>query len=47
MSLSVEGQKCPVCKSYMFDDEEIVFCPVCGVPTHKECYDKIKKCPLN
>ncbi len=46
MSLSVEGQKCPVCKSYMFDDEEIVFCPVCGVPTHKECYDKIKKCPL-
>ena len=46
MSISVEGQKCPVCKSYMFDDEDIVFCPVCGVPTHRECYNKIKKCPL-
>lgn len=46
MSISVEGQKCPVCKSYMFDDEDIVFCPVCGVPTHRECYNQIKKCPL-
>ena len=46
MSISVEGQKCPVCKSYMFDDEEIVFCPVCGQPSHKECYNRVGKCPL-
>lgn len=46
MSLSVKGQKCPICKSYMFDDDDIVFCPVCGVPSHRECYNTIKKCPL-
>lgn len=46
MSISVEGQKCPVCKGYMFDDEDIVFCPVCGVPTHRECYNFVGKCPL-
>lgn len=46
MSLSVEGQKCPVCKSYMFDDEDIVFCPVCGLPSHRECYNSVGHCPL-
>ena len=46
MSLSVEGQKCPVCKSYMFDDEDIVFCPVCGAPSHRDCYNLVGHCPL-
>ena len=46
MSISVEGQKCPVCKGYMFDDDDIVFCPVCGAPSHKECYNAVGHCPL-
>ena len=46
MSISVEGQKCPVCKGYMFDDDDIVFCPVCGAPSHRECYTAVGHCPL-
>lgn len=46
MSISVEGEKCPVCKGYMFDDDDIVFCPVCGAPSHRECYNSLGHCPL-
>ena len=46
MSISVEGEKCPVCKGYMFDDDDIVFCPVCGAPSHRDCYNSIGHCPL-
>ncbi len=46
MSISVEGQKCPVCHGYMFDDEDIAFCPVCGAPAHRECYNRLGHCAL-
>lgn len=46
MSLSVEGQKCPVCHAYLFDDEDIVFCPICGAPHHRDCYNAIGHCAL-
>ncbi|MBQ8550727.1 MAG: zinc-ribbon domain-containing protein [Clostridia bacterium] len=46
MSLSVEGQKCPVCNSYLFDDDDIVFCPTCGAPHHRECYASLGHCAL-
>lgn len=44
MSLSVEGQKCPVCHAYLFDDDDVVFCPVCGAPHHRDCYNAIGHC---
>ena len=46
MSLSVEGQKCPVCNAYLFDDEDVVFCPTCGAPHHRDCYNKLGHCAL-
>ncbi len=46
MSLSVEGQKCPVCNAYLFDDEDIVFCPTCGAPHHRDCYLQLGHCAL-
>ena len=46
MSYSVEGEKCPVCHGYMFDDEDIVFCPVCGQPHHRECYKAVGECAV-
>ena len=46
MSLSVEGQKCPVCHAYLFDDEDVVFCPVCGAPHHRDCYNAVGHCAL-
>ncbi len=44
MSLSVEGQKCPVCQSYLFDDDDIVYCPICGAPHHRDCYAAVGHC---
>ena len=46
MSLSVEGQKCPVCHAYLFDDDDIVYCPVCGAPHHRDCYNALGHCAL-
>lgn len=38
MSINVEGQKCPVCKGYLFNDDDIVWCPECGAAHHRDCY---------
>ena len=46
MSISVEGQKCPACNAYLFDDDDIVFCPECGAPHHRDCYATIGHCAL-
>ena len=47
MSLSVEGQKCPVCDGYLFDDDDLVFCPECGAPHHRDCYASKGSCGLS
>ena len=44
MSMKVEGQKCPICRAYLFDDDDIVFCPVCGAPHHRDCYNSVGHC---
>ncbi len=41
----VENQKCPVCSKLFKDDDDIVYCPVCGTPCHRDCYNKIGACP--
>lgn len=46
MSLKIEGRKCVVCQSYLFDDDDIVFCPECGAPHHRDCYDAVGHCNL-
>ena len=46
MALKLEGQQCPVCKSYLFEDDDIVFCPECGAPHHRGCYKKLGHCGL-
>lgn len=46
MSLKVEGQTCPVCHAYLFDDDDIVYCPVCGAPHHRDCYNSVGHCGL-
>lgn len=46
MSLSVEGKQCQVCKAYLFDDDDVVFCPDCGAPYHRDCYNQIGHCVL-
>lgn len=35
---------CPVCKVKFKDDDDIVVCPVCGAPHHRECYNQTGHC---
>lgn len=46
MGFSVEGQSCPVCHAYLFDEDDVVICPVCGAPHHRDCYEHIGHCAL-
>lgn len=38
------GNKCPVCGKYFHADEDVVVCPECGTPHHRECYEAIGHC---
>lgn len=36
--------ECPVCKETFTEDDDIVVCPECGTPHHRECYRENGKC---
>lgn len=38
------GEKCPVCGKNFHADDNIVVCPNCGTPHHRECYESIGHC---
>ncbi|MGN1080998.1 MAG: RING finger protein [Acutalibacteraceae bacterium] len=40
----LENEKCPVCYSRFFEEDDIVYCPVCGCPHHRDCYNRIGHC---
>lgn len=43
--LDYTGLECPVCgKTFTPNDEDIVVCPECGAPHHRECYTAHGKC---
>ena len=46
MSLKTEGVTCVRCHAYLFDDDDVVYCPVCGAPHHRECYNELGHCAL-
>lgn len=35
---------CPVCKKQFQKDDDIVTCPECGTPHHRECYSLVGNC---
>jgi len=39
-----ENEKCPVCDKLFTKDDDIVFCPHCGTPHHRECYNATGHC---
>lgn len=39
-----ENKKCPVCEKVFEDGDDIVTCPDCGTPHHRECYKSIGHC---
>lgn len=46
MSLDSGKEKCVVCKAYLFAEDDVVYCPECGAPHHRECYNAIGHCAL-
>ena len=46
MSLDVKGLSCARCKAYLFEEDDVVYCPVCGAPHHRSCYNELGHCAL-
>ena len=42
--LFFDGKICDGCAEVMHEDEDIVVCPECGTPQHRECYKKNNAC---
>ncbi len=36
--------RCPVCEKAFEKDSDIVVCPECGAPHHRECYEELDHC---
>lgn len=46
MSKQLDGKTCQVCHAYLFEDDDIVVCPDCGAPYHRDCYQSAGGCAL-
>ncbi len=46
MSLEINGDSCSRCHAYLFAEDDIVYCPVCGAPHHRDCYNALGHCAL-
>ncbi len=46
MSIVSGFTNCVRCKSYLFNEDDVVYCPVCGAPHHRECYNALGHCAL-
>jgi len=44
MSNQYEGKTCQICHSYLFDEDDVVVCPICGAPQHRDCYNSLGHC---
>ena len=44
MGFDVKNKKCAVCDAYLFEEDDVVCCPVCGAPHHRDCYISIGRC---
>ncbi len=42
--MDFSGIECPVCQKKFQQDDDIVVCPKCGAPYHRECYKERGKC---
>lgn len=38
------GIHCPACNKVFGDNDDVVVCPECGTPMHRECYEKAGGC---
>ena len=42
--MDYKGRSCPVCSEKFREEDDIVVCPKCGAPYHRECYKQNNKC---
>lgn len=42
--MDYSNHRCPVCKKVFEKDSEIVVCPICGAPHHRDCYEQEMHC---
>lgn len=42
--MDFNGLKCPVCNVEFKDGDDIVVCPECGAPHHRQCYEIENRC---
>lgn len=42
--MDYKGLLCPVCHRVFEKDDDIVVCPECGTPHHRECYEATNNC---
>ena len=46
MSFNIEGKQCQYCHAKLFSDDDVVICPECGAPYHRDCYKAAGHCVL-
>ncbi len=46
MSLDKSNKSCALCHAPFFEEDDVVYCPVCGAPHHRDCYNSIGHCAL-
>ena len=44
--MNYQGVCCPVCGKPFQEGDDIVVCPECGAPHHRECYKSLGHCAL-
>lgn len=46
MNEDANRKQCKICHGYLFEDDDIVVCPVCGAPHHRDCWNTVGHCGL-
>ncbi len=44
MNQGEENKQCQICKGYLFPDDDVVICPHCGAPHHRDCWNTVGQC---
>ncbi len=42
--MTQQEQQCAYCHAILFEEDDVVYCPECGAPHHRECYNKLGEC---
>lgn len=47
MSQELKKKSCSACHAYLFEEDDVVHCPVCGAPHHRDCWKALGDCALH